>query len=107
MLERDIERYLYKKITEIGGLCLKIQSPTTRGMPDRIIIRYGSQIFVETKSSAGKTRLYQRYMHNKLKKHGVLVYIVNSRKDVDVICSILLSQNIRYKLSDSRSTTDT
>ena len=107
MLERDIERYLYKQITEIGGLCLKIQSPTTRGLPDRMVIRYGCQIFIETKSSTGKSRLYQRYMQNKLKKHGVLVYIVNSRKDVDAICSILLSQNIRYKLSDLHSTTDT
>ena len=107
MLEREIERYLYKQITEIGGLCLKIQSPTTRGMPDRLVIRYGSQIFVETKSTTGKTRLYQRYIHDKLREHGVLVYIVNSRKDVDAICSILLSQNIRYKLSDLHSTTDT
>jgi Holliday junction resolvase len=97
-IESKIERYLYDRIKAIGGECIKINSATTRGMPDRIILRQGTIIFVETKATKGKTRLYQRYIHKRIKKQGFPVLIIKTKKEVDWLCEKLLSQATSFKL---------
>ena len=38
MLEKDIEQSLVKHIKAKGGLCIKLNSSTMAGLPDRLVI---------------------------------------------------------------------
>lgn len=55
MLERDIERYLVKRVAQIGGRAYKFVSPSNRGVSDRIVcLPDGTTHFVELKRPGGK-----------------------------------------------------
>ena len=52
MLEKTIERHLVNGVKKLGGLCYKFTSPSTQGVPDRIIITaQGRVIFAELKTT--------------------------------------------------------
>lgn len=84
MLEREIEKYLCKKIKELGGLCEKFTSPSRRSVPDRIITLFdGHVLFVELKSTTGKVTKAQAKDHLKRFDLGVTVYVLSSKDEVD------------------------
>lgn len=75
MLERDIEKKLVRPIRDLGGLCLKFETPGFTGVPDRIILLPGPHIvFVETKQPGKKERPRQVYVHGLLRAMGFTVY---------------------------------
>lgn len=100
-LESVIEKLLVKKIHDMGGLCIKVNSSSMRGLPDRLIILNGHSFFVEVKSGSGKLSPFQIYTHKLLAGHGAKVYTVNSKEGVDSLC-ILISQMSRQKLYDGQ-----
>lgn len=61
--EKDVEKYLCKKIKELGGKAYKFVSPGNAGVPDRIcIIPAGDKakvVFVEAKRPGGVLRMRQ------------------------------------------------
>lgn len=84
MLEREIEKYLCKKIKELGGLCEKFTSPSRRSVPDRIITLFdGHVLFVEIKSTTGTVSKAQANDHFKRFELGVTVYVLSSKDEVD------------------------
>ena len=38
MLEKDVEKRLIKPVRELGGLCLKFETPGYTGVPDRLLL---------------------------------------------------------------------
>jgi hypothetical protein len=55
MLERDIEKYLVKRVAQIGGKSYKFVSPSNRGVSDRIVcLPDGTTHFIELKRPGGK-----------------------------------------------------
>ena len=38
MIENDIEKYLVRRVKQMGGLALKFVSPSMAGVPDRIVM---------------------------------------------------------------------
>lgn len=75
MLERDIEKKLIRPVKNLGGLCLKFETPGFTGVPDRIILLPGRHIlFVETKQPGKKERARQLYVHGLLRAMGFTVY---------------------------------
>lgn len=82
-IERDIEDSLKTKIEKSGGICLKFVSPSTRGVPDRIVIYKGVTAFVEVKRPLGMPRPLQEAWHRKLKGHGALVSVLSTFEEVD------------------------
>ena len=51
MREKHIEQCLVRDVKASGGICLKLVSPGTDGMPDRMILLPGCRIgFVEVKA---------------------------------------------------------
>lgn len=75
MLERDIEKKLIRPVKDLGGLCLKFETPGFTGVPDRIIFLPGPHIlFVETKQPGKKERARQVYVHGVLRAMGFTVY---------------------------------
>lgn len=84
-MERDVERYLIRKVREIGGEAYKFVSPGQDGVPDRIVILPGGRIwFVELKTETGTLSKVQRWQHKKLRKLGADVVTLYGKKGIEV-----------------------
>ena len=89
--EAYVEDYLVKQCKKFDFLCLKFAPCGIRGVPDRIIIGNGQTVFVETKRTGGKLRELQEVIIQKMKDHGAIVYIANSREFVDELLNNMIN----------------
>ena len=65
MREKQIEQRLVKAVKARGGLCPKLVSPGTDGMPDRMVLLPDSHMgFVEVKAPGEKPRPLQHRCNN-------------------------------------------
>ena len=88
--EKLLERKLKKQIEDLDGLCIKLLSTHFTGLPDRMCLLPGGKIFfVELKTTAQKPKAIQLLIHNRLRKLGFNVYIINSSKQ---ITSVLIKE---------------
>ena len=84
MLEKEIERYLKRRIEALGGKAIKFISPANLGVPDRIVISPGGTIyFIELKNEVGKLRKIQEYQAKSLMELGCNYKFINSKYEVD------------------------
>lgn len=87
MNESGIERQLVEGVKKLGGMCLKFVSPSTPGVPDRLIITAdGRIIFAELKTETGRLSKIQRYVTGEMKKRGADVRVV---KGIDEVRALL------------------
>ena len=83
MIESDIESKMRKMVKERGGLFIKFISPSTRGVPDRIVIKNPNRIiFVELKRDGETPTPLQKHIHKKLRALGCEVWVVVGMKEV-------------------------
>lgn len=83
MLESQIEKRLVEGVKKLGGMCLKFVSPSTAGVPDRIVITAdGRVIFVELKTEVGRLTKIQRYVIGEMRKRGADVRVVKGLDEV-------------------------
>lgn len=83
MLEKEVERELVKEVKSLGGLCWKFTSPSTNGVPDRVVmLPKGKFGFVELKAPGKKLRPIQVKRNKQLKLLGVKVYVLDSKEMV-------------------------
>jgi hypothetical protein len=76
--ERDIEKKLTKAVKAQGGMCPKLISPGTDGMPDRLVLLPGSRIgFVEVKAPGKEPRPLQARRHRQLSDLGFSVFVLD------------------------------
>ncbi|MBR0411089.1 MAG: VRR-NUC domain-containing protein [Eubacterium sp.] len=74
MQERDVERKLKERVEALGCMCLKFVSPGYTGVPDRMILLPGGEMFfVELKAPGKKERPRQKYVQQKLRDMGFTV----------------------------------
>lgn len=87
MLEKDVEKRLIKPVRELGGLCLKFETPGYTGVPDRLLLFPGGRVlFVETKAPGKTERPRQEYVQGVLRRMGFTVYsAVDSRAKVEKV----------------------
>lgn len=84
--EKAIERYLVKRVTTLGGLCLKYSNPNVTGYPDRLVLLpCGFLFWIELKSKGKRPTAIQRLRHQELKALGHTVFVVDSKEQVDWI----------------------
>lgn len=77
--EKSLEAYLVGKIAKMGGVCFKNFNMWTVGYPDRVIFLPGGRtIFVELKSTGFKPRPIQKVRHEKLRKLGYDVRVIDN-----------------------------
>ena len=87
MLEKNIERHLVDGVKKLGGLCLKFVSPSTPGVPDRIIItKNGKVIFVELKTEKGRLAKLQENIIRQMMQRGADVRVI---KGMDAVKELL------------------
>ena len=87
--ENEIESYLKRQAEKQNFLCYKFVSPGNNGVPDRILIGHGHTVFVELKRPEGKPRELQEAVMETMIKQGALVYIIDTKHDVDALLQYL------------------
>ncbi|MGN0667511.1 MAG: VRR-NUC domain-containing protein [Huintestinicola sp.] len=93
--ETQIEAYLRDKAKQHGGYALKWVCPSWDGVPDRILILpYGRIAFVELKSPGKTARPNQLRWQERLRNLGFKAYIADSKKDIDEIFMVVMSDEI-------------
>lgn len=86
MLEKDVERYLVKRVAAAGGTAYKFSSPARRGVPDRIIVMpCGRVIFAEVKAPGKRPTTLQAREHERLRSLGQEVVVVDCREACDAL----------------------
>lgn len=83
-MEKQIEKHLVEAVEQLGGLCVKFPPLFFRGFPDRIVLLPGGAVvFVETKAPGQRPRLIQRKVHDRLRRLGFRVEVLDSVESVD------------------------
>lgn len=81
MREKEIEKTMVDETRKKGGMALKLTSPSSSGLPDRMLLfPKGKVIFVELKAPGKKTRKLQDVVIEALRKLGFRVEVVDSKK---------------------------
>lgn len=106
MRESIVETYFKKQTKLAGGLPLKFISPSQNGVPDQIVLFNGKTYYAEIKAPGEKPRPDQIALHKKFLKHGVTVYVIDSKSDVDNFIKNILKVSIKPdKLNNKRQST--
>jgi hypothetical protein len=81
-LEANLEALFHRQVRVIGGVIVKL-APTERGVPDRLVILPGGQIFlVELKTTNGRVSPIQEEWHKKAAMRGVNVVLLKGREEI-------------------------
>lgn len=100
MRERDIERYLVKRVKELGGEVRKVKWIGRRGAPDRLVMLswaqgcIGDTIFVELKAPGVKPEPYQLREHARMRGMGQRVEVIDSFEGVNALLNLESTQNV-------------
>lgn len=83
-LEASLEAYFYRQVRlRLGGRVEKI-APTTKGLPDRLVLLPGGRIYlVELKAVDGRTSAAQDLFHERAAELGTRVQLLVGRHGVD------------------------
>lgn len=91
--ERDIERYLVRRVREAFGtaaLCRKVTWQGRRSAPDRVVMlpqtptnKHGCTVWVELKRPGEKPTRAQSAEHLRMMRAGQCVWVLSSIEDVD------------------------
>lgn len=89
--ERDIEQYLVERVKALGGECRKIRWIGRHGAPDRLVMLpwsdtsrgYGDTIWIELKAPGEKAKPHQAREHDRMRKMGQRVEVIDSFEGVD------------------------
>ena len=98
--ERDIEKHLVKRVKALGGEVRKVQWIGRRGAPDRLVmlppLEHNSKNFkwrkprdcwVELKAPGVKPEAYQLREHERMRKMGQRVVVIDSIEGVEELLS--------------------
>ncbi len=83
MREKHIEQKLVKAVKAAGGICPKLVSPGTDGMPDRMILMPEGRIgFVEVKAPGKKPGRLQVKRHRQIRRLGFKVFALDDPEQI-------------------------
>ena len=92
-LEKQIERSVCDYAHEAGLLVYKFTSPARAAVPDRMFVTpKGTVFFVEFKREGQKPTPQQTREHDRLRGHGVMVFVVDSVKAGRLIVDMMREQ---------------
>lgn len=82
MKEARVETVLREEVKARGGWAIKFL-PSVSGLPDRIVLLPGGTvIFIELKSPTGTVAPHQTVVHNRLRRLGFEVLVLNTTEAV-------------------------
>jgi hypothetical protein len=84
MRERDIEAHLVRRVKELGGEIRKAEWIGRVGAPDRRVMLPGRlPVWVELKAPGVKPEPHQIREHNRMRRLGELVEVIDSIEAVE------------------------
>ena len=84
MRESEIEKYLVKRVKELGGQIRKVQWIGRNGAPDRrVMLPNKFPVWVELKATGKKAEPHQVREHTRMRGLGELVEVIDSIEAVD------------------------
>ncbi|CAB4122651.1 VRR-NUC domain containing protein [uncultured Caudovirales phage] len=84
MRESEIEKYLVKRVKELGGQIRKVQWIGRNGAPDRrVMLPNRFPVWVELKATGKKAEPHQVREHTRMRGLGELVEVIDSIEAVD------------------------
>ena len=93
MIESSIEKAFKEAVEAKGGICLKLGVTYQNGMPDRLVLMpNGVCAFVELKQKGKKPRAIQQWQHERLRKLGYKVAVLDRTSEIE--------HTIKYILGD-------
>jgi hypothetical protein len=96
MRERDIERHLVQRVKALGGGVRKVRWVGRRGAPDRLVMLpdpgpgrgvFNNSWWVELKAPGVKPEAYQLREHERMRKMGQRVVVIDSIEGVEELLS--------------------
>jgi hypothetical protein len=89
--EASIEGYLRARVSDVGGLCVKMNPAGLVGIPDRLVVLPGGRVaFVEVKKPRGGVVGKAQFVwRDRLLGLGVVHRFVFTREDVDELMEVL------------------
>ena len=88
--EKTVEQKLAQAVRAKGGVCWKFVSPSTVGVPDRVVILPGGHIgFVEVKAPGEKPRPVQAIRIEQLRGLGATCLILDDISEVEAVCDAI------------------
>ena len=76
--EKLLDRKLAQHVKKMGGWSVKLETTHINGLPDRLCLLPGGRaIFVEVKTTDKKPRKIQSIIHNKLRRIGFQVFVLD------------------------------
>jgi len=89
--EKLVEKTLNAEVKSLGGWSLKLLCQFVTGLPDRLVLLPGGVVFfAEIKSTGKKPTPIQLLVHEKLRRLGFRVEIIDSLKQLNQILNNLL-----------------
>lgn len=85
MRERDIEKYLIRRVKEVGGKVRKLSYIGRRACVDRLVLLPGRHIFIELKHPGKHATPAQGREHNVLRWAGCDTYVISSVEAIERI----------------------
>jgi hypothetical protein len=84
--ERDIEHYLVARVKALGGEVRKAKWVGRAGAPDRRVMLPGrTPIWIELKAPGVKAEPHQVREHNRMRRLGELVEVIDSIEAADAL----------------------
>ena len=81
--EKLVDKRLRIEVEKLGGWAIKLSATHISGLPDRLCLLPGGRVvFVEVKTTGQKPRKIQLYVHNKLRRLGFRVEVIDSTEKV-------------------------
>jgi len=98
MRESTIEAHLVKRVKALGGEVRKVKFIGRNGAPDRLVMlppmknfaapvvyHYARTMWVEIKATGKKAEPHQVREHERMRKMGQAVYVIDSIEGVDAL----------------------
>ena len=98
MIESSIEHAFKVAVEAKGGICLKLGVTYQNGMPDRLVLMpNGVCAFVELKQKGKKPRAIQKWQHERLRKLGYKVFVLDRTSQIDDTIKQILDEDVERK----------
>ena len=78
-MEKFFEKKLRETVAKLGGIAIKLLSPSFTGLPDRLVLMPGGRVwFVELKSPGKKQTPRQLIVSEQLRRLGFVILVIDS-----------------------------
>ena len=93
--EKELEKYLCRRVKEVGLICLKYSNANEAGYPDRVVLTpCDTVVWIELKSRGRRPTPLQRRRHEQLEALGHIVWVIDRREQIDNLLNAFVRHEV-------------